>query len=123
MSDFTAIDLSKLPAPDLVKELDFEVILKEWIDLFLSLYPDYDAQTLESEPIMKLLEAGAYREMTWRQRVNDASAIRTDAGEVTVTILVHAGDGMPDDEIIAEEVVVLNATKVRPLTDKVILQK
>ena len=73
MTAFTAIDLSKLPAPDLVETLDYETLLQEWVDLFLELYPDYDAEMLESDPIMKLLEAGAYREMTIRARVNDAA--------------------------------------------------
>ena len=73
MTAFTAIDLSKLPAPDLVETLDYETLLQEWIDMFLELYTDYDAETLESDPIMKLLEAGAYREMTIRARVNDAA--------------------------------------------------
>ena len=73
------IDLSQLPVPDLVEELDFENILSERKATLVSLYPqneqDAIARTLslESEPIVKLLEENAYREVIWRQRVNEAA--------------------------------------------------
>ena len=73
------IDLSQLPAPDVVETLDFEVILAERKATLVSLYPeeqqDAVARTLalESEPLVKYLEENAYREVIWRQRVNDAA--------------------------------------------------
>lgn len=72
------IDLSQLPAPDIVETVDFEVILAERKAYYLSLFPkDEQAAvaatlTLESEPVVKLLQENAYREMVLRQRVNDA---------------------------------------------------
>ncbi|MGD7330276.1 baseplate assembly protein, partial [Ralstonia pseudosolanacearum] len=73
------IDLSQLPAPAVVETLDYEAILAERKDYFVSLYPadQRDAVRatleLESEPITKLLQENAYRELVWRQRVNDAA--------------------------------------------------
>ncbi len=73
------IDLSQLPAPDVVETLDFETILAERKATLVSLYPeeqqDAVARTLalESEPLVKYLEENAYREVIWRQRVNDAA--------------------------------------------------
>ncbi|EOC0106173.1 baseplate assembly protein [Cronobacter dublinensis] len=73
------IDLSQLPAPDVVEELDFETILAERKATLISLYPEEEqdavARTLalESEPVVKLLQENAYREVIWRQRVNEAA--------------------------------------------------
>lgn len=73
------VDLNQLAAPDVVEELDFETILSERKATFISLYP-VDQQeavartlTLESEPIVKQLEESAYREVIWRQRVNESA--------------------------------------------------
>lgn len=68
----TAIDLSQLPAPEIVEELGYEQILQDYISQFKALYPDFDAD-VESDPVYKLLEVAAYREFLLRQRVNDAS--------------------------------------------------
>ncbi|QCX49865.1 baseplate assembly protein [Ralstonia pseudosolanacearum] len=73
------IDLSQLPAPAVVETLDYEAILAERKDRFVSLHPADEQSTvratleLESEPITKLLQENAYRELVWRQRVNDAA--------------------------------------------------
>ncbi|HAO2529360.1 TPA: baseplate assembly protein [Escherichia coli] len=73
------IDLNQLPAPDVVEELDFETILTERKATLISLYPEDQQEavartlTLESEPLVKLLEENAYRELIWRQRVNEAA--------------------------------------------------
>ena len=73
------IDLSQLPAPDVVETLDFETILAERKATFVSLYPEDQQEAiartlaLESEPVTKYLEENAYREVIWRQRVNNAA--------------------------------------------------
>lgn len=73
------IDLSQLPAPAVVEELDYEAIYTERKAVLLSLYPEDQraavARTLalESEPLVKLLQENAYRELLWRQRVNEAA--------------------------------------------------
>ena len=68
----TAIDLSRLPAPDIVEALDFEAILAALLADFQARFPQFSA-LLESDPALKLLEAFAYRELVLRQRVNDAA--------------------------------------------------
>ncbi len=68
----SAIDLSLLKAPDVISELDFGTILQELKDDLLSRDPQWDA-TVESDPVFKLLEVSAYREMILRQRVNEAA--------------------------------------------------
>ena len=66
-------------AEDVVEELDFETILAERKATLISLYPEDQQEavartlTLESEPLVKLLEENAYRELIWRQRVNEAA--------------------------------------------------
>lgn len=79
MNTFLPIDLSQLPAPQVVEQIDFEQILAERKAYAVSLWPaDERAEIaarleLESEPITKLLQENAYREMILRQRVNEAS--------------------------------------------------
>lgn len=74
------IDLSQLPAPDVVETLDYETLLAERKATLISLYPaeqqDAVARTLalESEPVVKLLQENAYREVILRQRVNEAAS-------------------------------------------------
>lgn len=72
------INLNALPAPDLVEVIDFETLYAERKARLVSLYPAAQqadvarALALDSEPMAKLLQENAYREMTLRQRVNDA---------------------------------------------------
>ena len=73
------IDLSQLPAPDVVEALEYETLLAERKATLISLYPPEQQETmartltLESEPIVKLLQENAYREVILRQRVNEAA--------------------------------------------------
>lgn len=71
---YSAIDLSLLSPPDVVETLDFEVILAAMKADLSSRAPDLAAVlVLESEPVVKLLEVCAYREVLIRARVNDAA--------------------------------------------------
>lgn len=79
MNTFLPIDLSQLPAPDVVEQIDFEQILAERKAYMISLWPE-DEQAeiagrleLESEPLTKLLQENAYRETILRQRCNEAA--------------------------------------------------
>ena len=73
------IDLSQLPAPDVVEQLDYETLLEERKTTLISLYPADQQEaisrtlTLESEPLVKLLQENAYRELILRQRVNESA--------------------------------------------------
>lgn len=73
------IDLSLLPAPQIVDVPDFETLLAERKAAFVALYPADEqaaiARTLalESEPITKQLQESTYREVLLRQRINEAA--------------------------------------------------
>ncbi|CAH5927558.1 baseplate J/gp47 family protein [Klebsiella pneumoniae] len=74
------IDLSQLPQPTIIEELDFEEILIEVKAVMVAAYP-VDHQTaviaalaLESEPLNIIAQAIAYREMLLRQRINEGVA-------------------------------------------------
>jgi phage-related baseplate assembly protein len=72
----TAVDLSLLSPPDVVEQIDFEVILAAALEDY---YAKMDALGIEytrlreSDPAYKLAEAFAYREMLVRQRANDSA--------------------------------------------------
>lgn len=74
MSSKGPIDLSRIPAPNVVEPLDFERIFEdmrtELIDLDSTLA---DVLALESEPLTKLVQLCAYRELLTRQRINEAA--------------------------------------------------
>ena len=106
----TAIDLSRLPSPNVIESLDFEQILAERKAYLLSLYPEAEqpavaaALALESEPLNKLLQENAYREVILRQRINDAAravmlayAVDADLDQLGANynvqrLLIDAGD-------------------------------
>lgn len=69
---FTAVDLSRLPAPSVVEALDYETIYGAMLAQLQLFVPDFDA-TVESDPAVKLLQVAAYRELLIRARVNDAA--------------------------------------------------
>lgn len=69
-----APDLTQLPPPEVVETLDYETILQVHRADLLERYPAAAAVIdLESEPLNKLLQAHAYRELLYRQRVNEAA--------------------------------------------------
>lgn len=86
------VDLSQLPVPDVVEVLDYETIFAERKATLISLYPEDQQEAitrtlaLESEPIVKLLQENAYREVIWRQRVNEAA--------LAVTLAYSAGNDL-----------------------------
>lgn len=73
---FTGVDLSRLPAPTVVEPLDYAAIRADALAEFQALCTDagiiFDA-TIESDPVVKVLELFAWRELRLRQRVNDAA--------------------------------------------------
>ncbi|HBR4853447.1 baseplate J/gp47 family protein [Klebsiella sp. 1SOBk12mer] len=74
------IDLSQLPSPTIIEELDFETILAEVKAVMVAAFPDDQqsavaaAMTLESEPLNIIAQAMAYRELLLRQRINEGAA-------------------------------------------------
>jgi phage-related baseplate assembly protein len=75
----SVIDLSRLPAPQIIDVPDFDTLLNERKEALISLYPaDQQADIartlmLESEPIVKLLQESVYREILLRHRINEAA--------------------------------------------------
>jgi len=67
------VDLSALPAPDVLEPLDFEDVYAEDLGTFRGHMGDNWSAPLESDPVVKLLEVGAYNKVGNRARVNDAA--------------------------------------------------
>jgi len=73
------IDLSVLPAPNVIEQLNFEVLFAERKAALIAAIPAEQRATLartlelESEPLVKLLQENCYRELMLRQRVNEAA--------------------------------------------------
>lgn len=72
MSRFDSINLSDLPPPSVVESLDYETVLQQLRE-DLAAIADLSTVNLESEPVVKLLEVFAYRELLLRGRINDAA--------------------------------------------------
>lgn len=79
MKVWTPISLAALPDPTVLELLDYEQILEERKAYMVSLWPADEQDeiaarlALESDPLTKLLEENAYRELLLRQRVNEAA--------------------------------------------------
>ncbi|UST93758.1 baseplate assembly protein [Pseudomonas siliginis] len=69
----TLVDLSELPAPDVLEPLDFEDTYSEALDVFRGHMDQNWTASLESDPVTKLLEVGSYIKLGNRARVNDAA--------------------------------------------------
>lgn len=67
------LDLSALPAPDVLEPLDFELTYDECLSTFRGHMGDNWTANLESDPVVKLLEVGAYIKVGNRARVNDGA--------------------------------------------------
>ncbi|WEA21692.1 baseplate assembly protein [Pseudomonas juntendi] len=90
------IDLTALPAPAVLEELDFEETYQAELATFRQLM-EQDGQEwsapLESDPVTKLIELGSYRRLLNRARVNDAGkalllayAKRTDLDQLAANV-------------------------------------
>lgn len=67
-----AVDLSRLPAPNIISQPDFEVRRGAKIARLTGLLPVFTA-IVESDPAIKLIEADSYDEMILAQGFNDAA--------------------------------------------------
>jgi phage-related baseplate assembly protein len=67
------VNLAALPAPDVVETLEFEATYAELLEEFRGLMGDDWNASLESDPVVKLLEVAAYQKLMGRARVNDAA--------------------------------------------------
>lgn len=100
-----SIDLSLLPAPTIIEPLDYEELVASRRADLLARYPAAaDVIAMESEPLNKLLEESAYRELLLRQRINDAArgvmlafAAGTDLDQLAALFDISRLDGETDD--------------------------
>lgn len=77
MTRLAPIDLTRLPAPQAIQPLDFEGILAAIKAELTAILPEVAAVLdLESEPMVKLLEVWAYREILLRGAGNDLARAR-----------------------------------------------
>ena len=89
----STVDLSSLPSPEVLESLDFEDAYQEELGVFRVYMGDNWNADLESDPVVKLLELGAYRRLQTRARINDASkslllayAQRTDLDHLAANV-------------------------------------
>ncbi|MRR50796.1 MAG: baseplate assembly protein [Rhodocyclaceae bacterium] len=76
------VDLSLLPAPEVIDDISFEAVLADMKADLVARHPDIATViALESEPAVKILEVAAYRETLLRSRYND---------EARALLLAHA---------------------------------
>ncbi|WP_217492137.1 hypothetical protein [Veronia pacifica] len=101
----SAINLSKLTAPDVVESLDYETILGEMLADLRKRLPSFSS-TVESDPAYKILEVAAYRELLLRQRVNEAArsvmlafSSRGDLDQLAALFNVVRRDGESDESL------------------------
>lgn len=92
---FTGVDLSRIPAPGIIETLEFEAIVAAALAQLQVYFPTFDA-TVESDPIVKVVQLFAWRELILRQRVNDAAravmpafAIGADLDHIAATFGVE----------------------------------
>lgn len=69
----STVDLSALPAPQVLESLDYEALYDEALAAFREYMGDNWSAALESDPVVKLLELFVYGKMQNRARVNDAA--------------------------------------------------
>jgi len=111
MSALAEIDFALLPAPAVIEPLDYEIILAALKADLLVRDSRLTAVSLDSEPIAKLLEVAAYRELLLRARVNDgAHAIMLAYATGTDLDAIGANYG-----VVRLVVTPANATAVPPI--------
>ena len=89
----STVTLSALPPPEVLETLDFENAYQEELSVFRAYMGDNWNAALESDPVVKLLELGAYRRLQTRARINDAAkalllayAQRTDLDHLAANV-------------------------------------
>lgn len=104
-----SLDLKTLPRPAVVEVLDYEQILDGLRADLLARYPEAaEVLDLESEPLHKLLQVAAYRELLIRARINDAAravmlpwAVGSDLDALAARYDIARLDGEDDERLRA----------------------
>ncbi|QXZ10270.1 baseplate J/gp47 family protein [Comamonas sp. Y33R10-2] len=102
-----SVDLSQLPAPNVVQPLDFEAELVRIKNLVLTDMPELaDVLQLESEPVTKLLQRWAYESINMQAHINDSAhavmlayAVGPDLDQVAANNGVERLEGEDNDQL------------------------
>lgn len=116
----SSIDLSQLPAPNVVQPLDFEAELARLQALVLAGLPELaEVLALESEPINKVLQIVAYEHVNMQARINDAAracmlayAAGADLDHLAALLAVQRLDGESDERLRRRAQMALEGTTV-----------
>ena len=99
------MNLSDLETPQIIEELSLNEILEQMRDKLISIEPEFSAY-LESDPLIKLLEVAAYRELLLRQRINQAAkanllafATESDLDHLSAFYGITRKEDETDDEL------------------------
>jgi phage-related baseplate assembly protein len=99
------VNLTDLQAPQIIEELSFEEILQRMKEDLAARAPKYTA-FLGSDPVMKLMEVAAYRELLLRQRINQAAkanllafATGSDLDNLSLFYGIARKEGETDEEL------------------------
>ena len=127
----STVDLSALPSPEVLESLDFEDAYQEELGVFRAYMGDNWNAALESDPVVKLLELGAYRRLQTRARINDAAkslllayaqAESPSPAHVVVTVLHLEGNGVADQALLDKVLAHLSDEDIRPVGDRLTVQ-
>ena len=98
------MNLEELGTPSVVEELSLNEILNQMKAKFVEIAPEFTAY-VESDPLIKLMEVAAYRELLLRQRINQAAkanllafATGTDLDSLASFYGLTRKDGETDEE-------------------------
>lgn len=99
------MNLSDLETPQIIEELSLSEILEQMRNKLVEIDKKYTAY-LESDPLIKLMEVAAYRELLLRQRINQAAkanllafATGTDLDNLAAFYGVERNPGESDNEL------------------------
>ena len=99
------MNLSDLATPQIIEELSLNEILEEMRIKFVSIATEFTAY-LESDPLIKLMEIAAFRELLLRQRINQAAkanllafAIENDLDNLAAFYGINRRENETDDEL------------------------
>lgn len=119
---FTAVDLSRLPAPDLIEVLDYETILADAVAHFKAEMAASGIAFVnrDSDPATKLMQTFSYLAQLLRQRVNDAAravmpayAQKGDLDNIAALFGIVRKTITPADDTLGTEAVMESDTEFR----------
>ena len=99
------MNLSDLETPQIIEELSLNEILEQMRNKLIEIEPEFTAY-LESDPLIKLMEVAAYRELLLRQRINQAAkanllafATGSDLDNLAAFYGIERTENETDDEL------------------------